>query len=81
MTEYEFAILHELKGTQFLVNTDYDHEAEQHKLSVKFWASKMNGFATVTLSWSSDDEESFKKQFDKLKDPKEAEALYKKLNK
>ena len=80
MTDHEFAILHELNGSQFLVDTTYDHEEEQFKLSIKFWASEVNGYVTMTMSWSDDKEDKFKETFDKFKDPEYCKEWVKNLN-
>ncbi len=75
MKKNEFAILHELKSTQALVNTDFDHDEEKYTLTLKFWSKSANGFAEVTMSWPSDKEKEFKACFDKFKDPAECEKV------
>ena len=69
MKEHEFAILHEIDGRQFLVDTDYDHEEENFKLSYKFWNPSVNGYVTMTLSWEDSKEDKFKETFEKFRDP------------
>lgn len=80
MKEHEFAILHELEGTQFLVDSDYDHEEEKFKLSAKFWSEPINGYATMTLSWKEEAEEKFKESFEKFKDPEYCKQWISNLN-
>jgi hypothetical protein len=80
MKSHEFSILHELKGTQILIDTDYDHDQEKYNLSFKFWSNKMNGYAKIIMSWTADKEKDFKNTFDKFKDLSESEKWYKKFN-
>ena len=67
MENNEFAILHTLSTGQFLVDTTYEQDTDELKLSFKFWASNINGYATMTLSWTEDKEADFIKTFNKFK--------------
>lgn len=82
MKKNEFAIIHELKCSQFLVDTNYEHGDEApFKLTMKFWSKEFNGYASVSLRWADDDEKSFKRTFDELKDVAKAQEWFNKLNK
>ena len=80
MENKEFAILHNLKSGQFLVDTTYDHESEEFNLSFKFWVSKMNGYATITLKWTDDKETDFIETFNKFKSVDFCEKWVSKIN-
>lgn len=67
MEEHEFAILHDIDGIQFLVDTDYDHDENEFSIRCKFWARYINGYATFTLKWSEDKEDDYKECFIKFK--------------
>lgn len=67
-----FSILHELPDTQFLVDTTFNHDTEEHELSMKFWCNAMNGFATMTLRWPTSKESDFNRTFEEFKDVEKA---------
>lgn len=64
----QFCIVHETKESQILIDSDYDHDTEQFKITVKFWAANINGYASVSPSWAKKHESDYKRFFDKLKD-------------
>ena len=73
----EFCILHQLEETQFLVDTEYDHEKEEYSLSLKFWCAKINGYTTLKLNWGNDKVADYKRTFEEFKDIEKAK-LWKK---
>ena len=81
MKEHEFAILHDIDGIQFLVDTDYCHDKEEFSLRFKFWASYINGYATLTLKWTDDKENDFKESFIRFKSADYCKEWINKINK
>ena len=80
MKNNEFAILHTLATGQFLVDTTYEHDSDEFKLSVKFWSSNVNGYVTMTLSWTGNDEADFIKTFDMFRTVEYCENWVKAMN-
>ena len=64
----EFAILHDLESGHFLVNTTFNHDDDMYELSIKTWSVKMNGYATLTMSWEQNKQKDFEETFSKFKD-------------
>jgi hypothetical protein len=69
----QFAILHELEGTQFLIDTTFDHDNDEYELTMKFWCEAINGFTSMKLKWPAENEEDYKRTFEELKDSAKAE--------
>jgi hypothetical protein len=65
----DFAILHIIDGSQFLVDTTFNHETDEHELTIKFWYDYVNGYTSATLRWKGDKQADFEKLFTKLKNP------------
>lgn len=80
MERTEFAILHNLEEGQFLVDTTYNHDTNEHELSFKFWASNINGYATMTFTWLDDKEQDFISAFEKFKNAEFCKEWIKKIN-
>jgi len=64
----DFCILHNIEGTQFLVDTTFNHDTDEFELTIKFWFEYINGYTSATLKWHADKKDDFNKLFDKLKD-------------
>lgn len=78
----EFSILHNLKETQFLVDTNYEHgEESPFTLTIKAWIPAANAFAKLTMSWSEEKEEDYKKTFSEFKQIETAEKWFDLMNK
>jgi hypothetical protein len=82
MKAHEFAILHELKGTQFLVNTAYDEEDENpYSLTMKMWCNKVGGYVDLKLGWPERKKKDFVRTFEALRSKEKAMDWYTKINK
>lgn len=64
----DFAILHTIDEQQFLVDTTFNHNTEEHELTIKFWHDEINGYTSATLRWYKDKSDDFEKLFLRLKD-------------
>jgi hypothetical protein len=68
----QFSILHEFEKTQFLVDTDFNHESDEYELTMKFWCGAINGFTSIKSTWPAEREEDYKRTFEELKRPEKA---------
>lgn len=74
----QFAILHEFEDTQCLIDSTYDHEEETFSINLKFWSTTINGFLSMKLGYT--DEENFKAAFEKLKSKDEVKNYMEGIN-
>lgn len=64
----QFAILHQTKESQILIDSEYDPTEDIFRIRVKFWSGNVNGHVSVSQSWAAEHEKDYKKFFGKLKD-------------
>jgi hypothetical protein len=64
----EFCILHGYEDTQLLIDSAYDPEADEFKITLKFWCELINGFLSMGLSWGEESEDNYNACFEEMKD-------------